>query len=99
MVHPIPRHRVQSLKNFVKSLALVAVLVSIGFMLGGSLGVYFMPTIKPKYVEGIPQYVCGLVVLPYVILGGFFGTVGGLVAGTYIARRAWWKSPADPTHT
>jgi hypothetical protein len=93
-MHPNHRQRLESLKKVVKSLAVVAVLVTMGTWVGMFLGGhYFAPTIKPTYVNGVREYVCGLAVVPGIMAGGFLGLVGGTVAGAYIARRAWWKTP------
>jgi hypothetical protein len=97
IMDPIQRRQLASLKKFVKSVAVVGFFAANGFVTGVFLGGYFLVSpLKPHYVNGVPQAVCGMPALAGVFLGSFLGAVGAATLGIYIAYRVWWQTAHAP---
>jgi hypothetical protein len=94
---PNQQQRLQTLKKFVKSLVVVGFFGLNGFTAGAFLGGYYlMPTIKPHYVNGLPQLVCGMLAGAAVMTGAFFGAIGYACVGIHVARQVWWRPAQTP---
>lgn len=91
MIHPDYKERAASLMKAVKSLAIVALFATIGFVVGFILGGYYLaPTIKAGVVQPVPHCAFGDPAFAAALGGSCLGAIAGSVFGAFIARSLWW---------